>query len=84
MSRLFGGGEPIRVWRLNGGLPKRFQWNERIHFVQQVANSWRVDVGWWRLRVWRDYYKLLTTSGLLVIVYHDLLTDAWYLYQLFD
>jgi hypothetical protein len=40
--------------------------------------------GWWRLRLWRDYYKLVTDTGLLVIVYYDLLEGKWYLQQLFD
>lgn len=61
-----------------------FMWEGRRHRVRRVARRWRVDVEWWRGRVWRDYYKLLTDTGLLVIVFHDLLDGRWYLQQLFD
>jgi hypothetical protein len=32
----------------------------------------------------RDYFKLTTTTGLLVIIYHDLIHDAWFLQRLYD
>ena len=84
MSRLFGESIPIEVRLLNSAIPKHFQWQGRIHKVQEVANNWRVDFGWWRLRIWRDYFKLQTTNGLLVIIYHDLITDSWYLQTIYD
>jgi hypothetical protein len=43
-----------------------------------------VDTGWWRLRVWREYFKLETDTGLLVIIYRNLLTDDWYFQRLYD
>lgn len=64
--------------------PDQFLWNARLHRVRWITKQWRVDVEWWRMRVWRDYYKLVTDSGLLVIVYCDLLDHSWYLQQLFD
>lgn len=83
MTRLWVGGTAIRVVQ-QAGLPARFIWDGRSHPVQALANRWRVDVGWWRLRLWRDYYKLVTTTGLLVVIYHDLMTDSWYLQRLYD
>lgn len=84
MSRLFGDSIPIEVQVLNGAIPKQFQWNGRRHPVQTVANHWRVDFGWWRLRIWRDYFKLQTTTGLLVTIYCDLTTGEWYLQMIYD
>jgi hypothetical protein len=52
--------------------------------VQHVANQWRLDVGWWRFRLWRDYYKVVTATGLLVIIYHDLTSDQWGLQRVYD
>jgi hypothetical protein len=61
-----------------------FKWRGRSHRVVWLAKQWRMDWGWWRLRVWRDYYKLLTDTGLLVLVYQDLLDGKWYLQQVYD
>ena len=75
---------PIEVALVNGAVPTQFRWEQRIHPVKGVTNTWRVDFGWWRLRIWRDYYKLHTTTGLLVIIYHDLMADIWYLQTIYD
>jgi hypothetical protein len=83
MTRLWVNGDTIRVM-LEAGLPVRFVWNGRAHPVQHVANQWRLDVGWWRFRLWRDYYKVVTATGLLVIIYHDLTSDQWGLQRVYD
>ena len=67
-----------------GGLPQGFTWEARSHTVQLVLDRWRVDVEWWRWRVWREYFRLATRTGLLVVVYHDLLEDRWYLQRVYD
>jgi hypothetical protein len=64
--------------------PYAFTWLGRTHQVQGIAKRWRVDVDWWRDRVWREYFKLTTHTGLLVILYRDVLTDRWYLQRLYD
>ena len=84
MTLLWSSGVIIRVWCHPDGTPARMRWQGQGHGVQIIANEWRIDLGWWRLRIWRDYYKLLTTTGLLMIVYHDLLTDLWYLQRVYD
>ena len=73
----------IEMW-VEAGLLQCFKWGERIHNVQWVALHWRIDVEWWEQRIWRHYYKLVTDTGLLVVVFYDLLTEAWYLQQLYD
>ena len=53
--------------------------------MAEVAKRWRVDVDWWRgISTARDYFKLATTTGLLIIIYQDLQTGAWYLQRLYD
>ena len=84
MTRLWSGGMAIRVWCHADGAPMRLRWQGQSHIVQRVANRWRVDFGWWRLRIWRDYYKILTATGLLMVVYHDLMTDLWYAQRVYD
>ena len=83
MTRLWT-GERIRMEVDRAGMPRRFTWKGQRHSVQDIAKHWRVDFGWWKLHIWRDYYKLTTQTGLLVVVYHDLLTGTWYFQQLYD
>jgi len=63
--------------------PLAFTWAGRQHRVVWVANRWRVDIEWWRRRVWREYFKLATHTGLLV-VFRDLVDGEWYLQRLYD
>jgi hypothetical protein len=77
-------GEPIADLTTDEGIPIRFTWQKRVHPIHDIANIWRVDDGWWHERVWRDYYKLITTTGLLVILAHDLITDEWRLIRIYD
>ena len=64
--------------------PTAFRWAGRHHAVSQVVRRWRVDVAWWEAHTWHDSYQLLTTSGLLVEVSHDLAQDTWLLVRLYD
>jgi hypothetical protein len=83
MTRLWPEGDAIAVIT-TGEEPDRFTWQAQTHQVIEITRRWRVDVDWWRGRVWRAYYKLNTDTGLLVIVYRDLLTGQWYLQRLYD
>lgn len=84
MTRLWPKGQPIAVVSDVDGTPRSFEWQGHTHPVTGISKQWRVDNGWWRLRVWREYFKLETETGLLVIIYRDLLTDKWYLQRLYD
>ena len=84
MTRLLGMGILIRVSSDQNGCPSIFEWEDRAHPVLDVVDHWRVDVDWWRWRVWREYFQLTTTTDLLVVIYHDLMTDQWYLQRLYD
>jgi hypothetical protein len=35
-------------------------------------------------RVWREYFRLVTVSGLLVDVYRDMAGEGWYLQRVYD
>ena len=84
MSRLWVGGDPIRVTADPLGTPQSFTWQGNRHPVIQVTRRWRIDVDWWRGRVWREYFKLVTRTGLLVEVYHDLVGGGWFVQRLYD
>lgn len=84
MTHLWPQGEPITVQSDPLATPLVFIWQGQVHQVQGVARRWRVDQGWWRWRIWREYFKLITQTGLLVIIYRDLLSGTWYLQRLYD
>lgn len=77
-------GEPVKTVNSEDGVPQRFTWQGQVHPVKTIANVWRIDDGWWQQRIWRDYFKLVTATGLLVIICHDLLTDEWHLIRIYD
>lgn len=84
MTRLWPEGQAINVLLNELAQPHVFTWQGQQHQVEAITRQWRVDVDWWRERVWRAYYKLSTDTGLLVILYHDLLSGQWYLQRLYD
>lgn len=84
MTHLWPDGQPITVAVNSRAEPTSFRWQGRTHPVETIGRRWRVDMEWWRQRIWRAYYKLSTETGLLVIIYQDLLSGDWYLQRLYD
>ena len=39
---------------------------------------------WWEEEVWRDYWEVITDSGLWCVLYRDLLADGWYLERIYE
>ncbi|MGD8516025.1 MAG: DUF6504 family protein [Anaerolineae bacterium] len=97
MTRLWPKGEPVTTW---GGTetPDGFVWKQRRHPIAEVCNRWRVHTNWWGPTpepgsvptseageaIWREYVKVTTHSGLLCLLYHDLLGGGWYLARVYD
>ncbi len=77
-------GAAVRVLVDDAGRPRAFLWRGRRHPVAAVVRRWRVDTGWWRHRVWREYVTVVTATGLLAVLYQDLRTGAWYLARVYD
>lgn len=61
-----------------------FTWQKRRHRVAEIINCWRIYDRWWYRSVARDYFKLTTTDGWLVVLYFDWSDHAWYLERLQD
>jgi hypothetical protein len=76
-------GEPVEVV-VKQGVPISVNWQGRVHRIKGISKTWRVDTGWWRVRQRRDYYKLLTTTGLLLILAHDLISHEWRIFRVYD
>lgn len=84
MTRLWRVRQPITVAVDDSGVPTQFTWNGTTYAIEIVTNRWRSDNDWWRGRIWREHFKVATTTGLLVIIYRDMLRDTWYLQRLYD
>ena len=77
-------GTPIQVEGTEQGTPVTFTWNEQTHQVDMLIRQWRIEQGWWQKRLWLAYFRLSTDTGLLVILYQDLVTGEWFLQGLDD
>lgn len=84
MTRLWAEGLAVQVEMGAEGQLRAFHWARRTHRIQHLANRWRVDQGWWQARVWREYVKVVTDTGLLAVLYRDLPDGGWYLQRLYD
>ena len=84
MSQFYAVGEHIPVELDDVERPTAFLWHGQRHEVEGVADHWRIDEDWWQRRLWRDYFKVTTTSGYLMLIYHDLVGGNWYLQRVYD
>ena len=86
MTRLWPDGESIDVETDVHGQPVRFTWQGHRHVVHRIRQNWQVDSEWWQPsgRVWRDYVAVTTAGGLLCVLFHDRLTDEWFLEKVYD
>jgi hypothetical protein len=84
MTHFWPDGLPIQVEADALWTPLVLAWDDDRHPVQVVLDRWRVDEAWWRGRVWREYFRLITATGLLVEVFHDLTAGAWYVQRVYD
>lgn len=77
-------GLPVAVHTAGKRQLHAFYWQGRWHPVDVLVRRWRVDTGWWHRRVWREYWLLITRTGLLAVLYRDLQTGRWYLLRVYD
>jgi hypothetical protein len=83
MTQFWAEGVPIAV-EANDNAPVAFCWQQRWRRVQTVVEQWVIHDEWWRDEVWRRYFQIETGDALLCVLYHDLLTDAWFLERIYD
>jgi hypothetical protein len=86
MTRLWPHGEPVQMRFDAAGAPYAFAWDGAWHVVTAIAKRWRVRATWWtpEAEAWQEYVKITTDDGLLCVLAHDLLGDAWRLVRVYD
>jgi hypothetical protein len=86
-ARRFAPARAITVTTDQDGAPRCLSWLGRTERIATVEASWSLEEGWWRGgpdATRRHYYRLVTRSGLLCVVYRDLARAEWYLEQIID
>jgi hypothetical protein len=85
VTRLWPKGELVEV-RGGEGTVAGFVWRGSSHQIQETCNRWRVHTRWWESdqAVWREYLKVITDTGLLCLLYRDLLGGDWFLARVYD
>jgi hypothetical protein len=75
----------VQVWGAEFS-PEGFRHQGSPHDITNICNRWRVHTRWWEPAesVWREYLKVVTNTGLLCLIYHDLQSDGWFLSRLYD
>lgn len=46
--------------------------------VAAIRERWRIDDEWWRSPISREYRSVVLDDGRVLMLYHDLVTGAWY------
>jgi hypothetical protein len=83
MTPLWAEHQPLAVDTENDH-PLRFYWERRYHQVERISRHWRVHLDWWApSELWRDYWEAATDSGLLCVIYRDLITGDWSLERIY-
>jgi hypothetical protein len=84
MTPFWPDGQPIEVETDDLWTPLLITWEDKPHSVLIIVGRWRVDEEWWQHRIWREYFRLVTRSGLLIEIFHDLTAKEWYLQRIYD
>jgi DNA polymerase-4 len=61
-----------------------FFWQRKRHDIDAIVKMWRVDHGWWEVPAQREYFKVRTTTGLLLTIYHDQESDKWLIERIYN
>lgn len=83
MTPFWPEGKAIEVVASGEG-PVSFRWNHRRHRVKDVSARWRIHTEWWAEETWRDYWEVTTDTGLLCVLFRDLLGNRWFLERVFE
>ena len=83
MSRYFGEGILIQVEQDGAAQPRLFVWRQYRYSIDQITNDWRIEAEWWDNPIVRDYFEVTTRTGLWVVLFHDCITDAWFMQRLY-
>ena len=79
MTRILKQPEPVEVTADERGLPLTVLRKQRRYRVLSMSEHWRVTDEWWGEEVQRDYFRVEMDVGRVFDIYHDVMSDRWYL-----
>ncbi len=68
----------IGVLANDSGEPTVITRNGRRIKVAAILDTWRIDDEWWREEISRQYFRLELKDGMVLTIFHDLISDRWY------
>jgi len=72
--------EPIDVRTNKEGHPSAFVRGNRWSRVATIDLHWRLEGDWWWGEDRKDYYKVVTRKGEIIVLFHASMEDCWYLH----
>ena len=84
MLRFWADGKAIPTVCDTAGQPLEFRLGWQRHQVQEIVKQWELDDDWWEVQTMRTYFKLITKSGFLVVLYWDAARGEWFLQRIYD
>jgi len=72
--------EPIDVRTDEDGHPSAFVRGNRWRRVATIDLHWRLEGDWWWGEGRKDYYKVVTRKGEILVLFHDSQEDRWHLH----
>lgn len=64
--------------------PIAITWRKYEHRIERISNSYRVPDCTPEESTWREYFLVITHTGWLLSIYHELLTGEWGLEMVYD
>ena len=77
--RLLNQPRPVAVEPAKDGSPAAIVWQGRYRKVTTIHDAWRIDDEWWRDEIARYYFAIELEGGRRLTLYHDLVTDTWFI-----
>jgi len=64
---------------MRGTTPLSLTRNRRREKITGIYEHWRIADEWWGREIQRDYFRIETSEGVVLDVYHDVVANLWYL-----
>lgn len=69
----------IKVSSDTRGMPLSLTRNRKQERITGIYEHWRVADEWWGREIQRDYFRIETSQGVVLDIYHDMAANLWYL-----